>query len=228
MANTAIQPASIAVSGDVRRFRIPELLATPHSGITKTGGGIAFSAYLPIIPATKESRDNALSINGELSITSGMADDYTALGGAGTANAAIPPATMGGATTTYIPNFDAGLAAIDTAGNVELIKWIAYFASLELYPAGTGGRLGVIANYGHMESSNARSVGTASAAAPTAMATAAAAKIRDHEDVFEVGLFVDPTKATRVAASGGLYNDVYGDGVSAKNYAVIMSGWLFF
>ena len=41
-------------------------------------------------------------------------------------------------------------------------------------------------------------------------------------------MFVDPTRSTRIAASGSLYNDVYGDGVAAKNYVVIMSGWLFF
>lgn len=229
MANTAIQPASVAISADVRRYRIPELLATPHSGITRTGGGVAFGAYVPIIPATATSKDNALSFNGELSITSGMSDGYTALGGAGTANAAIPPAMPGGAPTAYAPNFDAGLAVIDAAGNVELIKWLGYFASLEFYPAGTGGRLGLVASYGHMESSNATSVGTASAAAatPTEQA-AAAARIRDHEDMFEIGLFVDPIRSTRVAASGSLYQDVYGDHVTARNYAVIMSGWLFF
>ena len=87
----------------------------------------------------------------------------------------------------------------------------------------------MVANYGHMESSNARSVGTASSAAATPAAqAAAAAKVRDHEDYFELGVFFDPTRSTRIAASGSLYNDVYGDNVAAKNYAVIMSGWLFF
>jgi len=228
MANTAIQPASIGISGDVRQLRVPELLATPHHGITKTGGGVAFGAYLPIIPATASSKDNALSLNGELSITSGMSDGYTALGAAGTANAAVPSATPGGAATPYAANFDPGLAAIDAAGNVELIKWLGYFASLEFYPAGTGGRLGLVLNYGHMESSNAKSVGTASAAARPADQPIAAARIRDHEDVFELGAFVDPTRSTRIAASGSLYDDVYGDRAAAKNYAVIVSGWLFF
>ena len=158
-----------------------------------------------------------------------MSDAYTALGGAGTANAAIPPAMPGGMATPYTPNFDAGLAAIDAAGNVELIKWLAYFVSLEFYPAGTGGRVGMVVNYGHMESSNAKSVGTASSAAatPTDQATAAA-RIRDHEDLFEVGVFVDPTRSTRIAVSGSLYNDVYGDQLTARNYSAIMSGWLFF
>jgi len=217
MANTAIQAASLGVSADLRRFRIPELSATPRSGIGRTGGGVAFSGYLPIIPATRTAKDNALSLNGEVSITRGMSDDYTTLGAAGTANAAIPAATPDGAATPYVANFDPGLAAIDAAGHVELIKWLACFASLEFYPAGTGGRLGLFANYGHMESSNARSVGTA-----------AATKIRDHEDLFEVGVLVDPTRATRVAASGSLYDDVYADHVAAKNYSVLVSGWLFF
>jgi hypothetical protein len=228
MAYSAVQPASVAISGDVRQFRIPELAATPHHGITRIGGGVAFDAYLPIIPATRTSKDNALALNGELSITSGMADAFSALGGAGTANAAIPAATPGGAATPYAANFDAGLAAIDAAGNAELIKWLSYFASLEFYPAGTGGRVGLVANYGHMESSNAKSVGTASAAAGAAAAQAAAARIRDHEDMFELGGFVDPTRVTRIAFSGSLYNDVYGDGVTAKNYSLILSGWLFF
>jgi hypothetical protein len=59
-------------------------------------------------------------------------------------------------------------------------------------------------------------------------APAAAARIRDHEDYFELGVFVDPTRSTRVAASGSLYDDVYGDSAAAKNYSVIMSAWLFF
>ena len=228
MAYTSIQPATLAVSGDVRQVRIPELAVVPHSGIARTGGGVAIDAYLPIIPATNASKDHALSLNGELSITSGMSDAFTTLGGAGTANAAIPAATPEGAATPYAPNFDAGLAAIDAAGRVELIKWLAYFASLEYYPAGVGGRVGVVANYGHMESSNAKSVGAASAAATPAARTAAVARVRDHEDYLELGVFVDPTRATRIAASGSLYNDVYADNVAAKNYAVIVSGWLFF
>jgi hypothetical protein len=228
MAYTAIQPASLAISGDVRQLRIPELAVAPHSGIARTGGGIALSGYLPIIPATKASKENALSLNGELSITSGMSDDYTTLGGAGTANAAIPPPTPDGAATPYTANFDPGLAAIDAAGHVELIKWLAYFASLEFYPAGVGGRVGLVANYGHMQSSNARSVGTASPAAAPAARAAAVARIRDREDVFELGGFVDPTPTTRLAVSGSLYDDRYADGVAAKNYSVIASGWLFF
>jgi hypothetical protein len=222
LASTAIQPASLAISGDLRKFRIPELSANPHTGHVRVGGGIAFDAYLPIIPATSRSKDNALSVLGELAIGSGTSDAYTGLGAAGTANANVPGTTTAASTAT-----DPGLAVVDATGHIELIKWTSYIASVEFYPAGTGGRLGTFANYGHIESSNARRVGTA-ATGTDAETAAARAKIRDHEEFYEIGLFVDPTRSTRVGASGSLYDDTYADGQEAKNYSVLMSGWLFY
>jgi hypothetical protein len=227
MVSTTITPASIGISGDLRKFRIPEFAVTPHTGHVRVGGGVAVDLYLPIVPATKDHKDNALALTGEFSMGSGTSDMYTALGGAGTANASIPPAMMGGAATPYVPNFDAGLAAVDVTGHIELIKWTGYMAGLEFYPAGTGGRLGTVANFGHQESSNAKKVGTA-VDATGAPVPAALARIRDHEEFYEVGLFFDPTKSTRVAASGSLYDDTYADGEDAKNYSLIMSGWIFF
>jgi hypothetical protein len=229
MATTQIQPATIAISGDLRKFRIPEFSGTPHTGHVRVGGGISFAAYLPIIPATKQSKDNALSLQAELTIGQGTSDAYTALGAAGTANATLPAPAMG-ATPVYPVNFDPGLAVVDAQGHIELVKWTSYLMNLEFTPGGTGGRLGTFATYGHQESSNAKTLGTASAtgAATPAAAAAAAARIRDHEEVYEIGLFVDPTKSTRVAASGSMYDDTYGDGVDAKNYSLMMSGWLFF
>jgi hypothetical protein len=85
-----------------------------------------------------------------------------------------------------------------------------------------------VANYGHTQSSNAKAVGTGSSAATSDEQAAAAARVRAHEDLFELGVFVDPTRATRIAASASLYNDVYADHTAAKNYCVIASGWLFF
>lgn len=229
MATTAIVPAAIAVTGDIRRFRIPEFAAAPHTGQVLTGGGGAVDLYLPLVPATKQSKDNALSITGEIAIGSGTSDVYSGLAAAGTANATLPAPAMG-AAPVYPANFDPGLAAVDAMGHIELIKWTSYIASAEFYPGGTDGRLGLFATYGHMESKNAKTVGTASpsaAATPTAQA-AAAARIRDHEEFYEAGLFCDPTKSTRLAASGSLYADTYGDGVKAKNYSAMMSGFVFF
>jgi hypothetical protein len=233
LSSTSIIPASIAVSGDLRRFRFPEFAAVPHTGETLTGGGVAFDVYLPIIPATKANKDNSLSLTGELTIGSGTSDMYTAMGAAGTANASLPPAMPGGAAVPYVANFDPGLAAVDATGHFELIKWTTYAAGLEYYLPGLDGRLGLLADFQHSESPNAKNVGTAAtiagaSAAAMAAATAAQAKIRDHEEFYEVGVFGDPTKATRLALGGSVFDDTYGDGKDAKNYVVMMSGWIFF
>jgi len=217
----AIQPASLAVSGDLRKFRIAEFSATPQTGHVRIGGGVAFDAYLPIIPATKQAKANALSLTGELAIGSGTSDTYLALGAAGTRNAAIPSATAP-AGLTYPANFDPGLAAYDATGHLELIKWTSYVVGLDYYPPGMDGRLGVVASYGHIESSNAGKFGGAQVMDPALGST------RDHESMIELGGFVDPTSATRIAAGGAVYSDRYVDGTTARNYALGLVGWLFF
>jgi len=223
LSTSLTQPASIAVTGDLRGFRISEFSTAPRDGHWKVGGGVAIDGFLPIIPATKTSRENALSLSGELVIGAGTQDMYTALGaGAGTINAPIP-AAPGGMPGTYAPNFDAGFAAYDAKGNLELIKWTSYMVGAEYYPPGIDGRLGTFASYGHMQSANSKRF------ASLATATAAyGASTRKSEDFFGTGLFFDPTKQTRVGLDFGFYNDHYVDNSKARNYSVLSSMWLFF
>ena len=224
MTSSAIQPASIGISGDLRRFRISEHATAPRSAHDRVGGGIAFDAYLPIVPATKTSKDHALSVIGELVIGRGTSDMYTALGAAGTSNAAVPGPNPGDPPGTYTPNFDPGFAAYDAAGNLELIKWTSYMVGMEYYPPGVDGRAGVFANYGHMQSANSGRFGGPAATVMDPVA----GKTRESEDFFNAGLFVDPTKATRIGLDGALYDDRYVDGTHAKNYSVMSSAFLFF
>jgi hypothetical protein len=214
LSTSVVQPASIAVTGDLRGFRIPEYAAAPKDAHFRTGGGVAIDAFLPIIPASKTSRENALSVSGELVIGAGTQDMYTALGAAGTVIPPLPPAMAGGAPVPYVPNFDPGFAAYDATGRLELIKWTSYMVGAEYYPPGLGGRMGTFANYGHMQSSNTKKF--------------AGAATRESEDFFGAGLFVDPTRQTRVGLDFGIYNDHYVDGTDAKNYSVLSSMWLFF
>jgi hypothetical protein len=222
MTSTAVQPASIGVSADVRRFRIAEFSPTPRKANTQIGGGVAFSAFLPIIPATKEKKDHALSLTGELVIGRGTSDMYTALGAAGTINAAIPGASPGDPSTPYTANFDPGFAAYTGTGKLALIKWTSYMIGAEYYAPGTHGRLGFFANYGHMQSANSGRFGGASVMDP------AAGRTRESEDFYDAGLFVDPTKETRIGLDGALYHDHYVDGTSAKNYSLMTTAYLFF
>jgi hypothetical protein len=224
LAGSVVQPASIAVTGDTRRFAIAEFSTAPREARIRWGGGIAVNAFLPIIPATETSRDNALSISGELVVGSGTSDMYNGLGSAGTVNAAIPPAMPGELAGTYTPNFDPGLAAFDVLGNLELIRWTSYLVGAELYPAGVGGRVGLWANYGHMESSNSYRFG-----GPDAVVNdPALGRTREKEDFVDLGVFVDPMASLRVGAGLAYFRDRYVDATIATSYSVMTSAWLSF
>ncbi|HWO23658.1 MAG TPA: hypothetical protein VNO30_33180 [Kofleriaceae bacterium] len=222
MTSTTVTPASIGVSADVRRFRIAEFSPTPKKANTLIGGGVAFNAFLPIIAATKENKDHALSLSGEIVIGRGTSDMYTGLGAAGTVNAAVPGANPGDPSTPYTANFDPGFAAYTATGQLALIKWTSYMIGAEYYVPGTDGRLGFFANYGHMQSANAGRFGGVNALDPVLGRT------RDHENFFDLGVFVDPTKGTRVGVDGGLYDDHYADGTRARNYSLMSNVYLFF
>jgi len=220
---TTINPASIGVTADVRRFRISEFAAAPKESHTRVGGAVAIDAYLPIIKATKESKANALALTAEFAYGKGTSDMYTALGAGGTVSAtAIPSATPGGPVGAYVPNFDAGLAAYNATGKLELIQWTSYMVGAEFYPAATKNRLGLFANYGHMQSDNSDGYGGAAVNDPVAGRT------RESEDFYNAGLFFDPTKATRLGADFALYDDHYVDGTDAQNMSVMTSAFLFF
>jgi len=216
LSTSLAQPASIAVTGDLRAFKLAAFLPPANATNFLTGGGVAVDVFLPIIPASKTSHDGALSVSGEFVTGRGISDMYTGLGAAGTANAAIPPATMGGTPGVYTANFDPGLAAYDATGHAELIRWTSYMIGAEYYPPGVGGRIGLSANYGHMESSNAKNFETAPGRA------------RKHENYYAGGVFCDPTKQTRIGVDFGFYDDHYSDDTVAQNSSVMMSSWLFF
>jgi len=222
VTNSSIMPASIGVSADLRKFRIAEFKAVPHSAHTRIGGGVAFDAFLPIVSATKERKDNALAVTGELVIGRGISDMYVALGAAGTSNAAIPAVNPGDMPGTYTPNFDPGFAAYDATGHLELIKWTSYMVGAAYYPPGVDGRIGVFANYGHMRSANSHKFGGAAVRDPVLGRT------RKSEAFADAGLFVDLTKVVRIGLDGGVYADHYVDGTDAKNYSVETTVFLSF
>jgi hypothetical protein len=218
----SLVPAAIAVSGDLRRFRIAELAAAPGSGHLRIGGGVAVDGYLPIIAATKQSQDHALSIIGEAVVGAGTSDLYTALGAAGTSNPALPAPNGDGQVVAYTPNFDPGLAAYDASGRLELIRWRSYMIGAEYVPPGLGGRLWTFVNHGHMRSSNSHRFGGSAVMDPVAGRT------RKSEDFYDAGMFVDLTGATRIGTDVALYEDHYVDGTTARNYSVMTTAYLFF
>jgi hypothetical protein len=220
---SSIQPASLAVSGDLRRFRVAELAAAPRTGHVRFGGGVAIDGHIPLIGATRP-QDPALSLIGEAVIGAGTSDLYTALGAAGTSSpTALPPGSIAAGTTgTYTPNFDPGLVAYDAAGHLELVRWSSYMIGAEYFPPGFGGRLWTFANRGHMQSANSRRFGGPDVLDPVAGRT------RSSEDFYNTGGFFDVTSAVRIGADVALYDDHYVDGTTAANYSVMVTAYLFF
>jgi hypothetical protein len=208
MTSTSTMAASIGVSADMRYFTLPQFSATPMGTNSALGLGIAVDAYLPIIPGTKERKDNSLSIIGEFSSVQGANDMYVGLTG-GVASPTLP----GGAT--YTADVDAGQAVYDMNGNLRLPHWMNFIVGLEYYVPHVHGRIGLFANVARDQL-----VDSTQYANPT--------KVRDHEMFYNGGIFGDLSDAIRLGIDYAYFDDVYADGMHAGNHAVQMSGFFFF
>ncbi|HKE16641.1 MAG TPA: hypothetical protein VKB80_17330, partial [Kofleriaceae bacterium] len=72
-------PLSIAFTGDVRRFTVPEFSAAPERANSKTTVGGAVDLFVPILPGTEAKQDGSLSLSGELAYGQATSDLYTAM-----------------------------------------------------------------------------------------------------------------------------------------------------
>lgn len=212
---TSIQPLSIAVTGDLRRFQLPEFTAAPKASVDSSlGWGVAADALIPILPARPDKKGNALTLTAEYAWGYGTADLYSGLNG-GVAFPALPNPMMLNPAPTYTPNVDPGLVVFDTDGTLHLIQWQSYIFGLQYYLPGLNGRGWVSANYSHMDSDNSRRHG-----APT--------KVRTAEDWFDVNLFADVTPAVRLGLEYAFFRDQYADGDTPVNHRVQFSAFYLF
>ena len=109
----------LAVSGTVKRLRaLKQAPANDTDFTTLTGSAIVADAIVPIIPATKASKANALTFVGEITSGSGWGDNFTGL----SMGVAAPPSMDGG---------DAAFRA-DT-GALETLDWKSAMANLQYY-----------------------------------------------------------------------------------------------
>ena len=213
MTSTTTMPASIGISGDLRRYTLPEFAASPQTTNSQFGMGIAVNAFLPIIRGTKEHKDNSLSILAEFVTGQGINDLYTGLtGGVATQT---PPSVAGMPASTFNAGVDAGLAVYDIYGNLQLPRWTTFVVSMEYYLPKVGGRVGLFANVSRSQLHDPQLYGSG-------------AKVRDNEMFYNGGFFVDIIEAVRVGVDYGRFDDQYADGVHAINDAVQLTGFLFF
>ncbi len=212
--STSIAPLSLAVTGDLRRVRAPELLGAPKDSKDRTGSAVAVDAFIPVIPGSKEAMGNSLSLNGEVSTGYGIADLYTGLSG-GVANPAPPNPTNANPAPTYTPNVDPSIAVYDADGGLHLVQWTSYLVGAQYYLPGLNGHVWVSANYSHMQSANTKYYGNV-------------AKTRMNIDWFDVNLFTDVTPAVRFGLEYANFNDQYNDGTHAINHRLQLSGFYLF
>jgi hypothetical protein len=212
---TAIQPLSVAVTADVRRFSLPEFTAAPKSSVdSRVGWGIAADALVPILRARADKKGNALTLNAEYAYGYGTADLYSGLNG-GVAFASLPNPTMATPAPTYTPNVDPGLVVFNADGTLHLIQWESYLIGAQYYFPGLNGRSWVSANYSHTDSNNAALHGAAN-------------KVRTREDWFDVNLFGDVTPAVRLGLEYAFFRDQYADGNTPINHRVQLSAFYLF
>jgi hypothetical protein len=213
-AGSSLDSAMIGVSVIGRRFtNIPELQAGSTNTLKKNGYGLAVNALLPIVPATKASKANALTLGGEFVTGAAIADLYTGLNG----GVAALPATIPGTTPAapFTPNFDNGLIEYLTSDrSVHPVHWQSYgvYAQYFLPPKGN---VVAILNYSHLSSDNARDFGAATA-------------VFEKQDYIDGNLMFDLTPAVRIGAGFVYLNQTYVDGVEAPDYRGQLSGMFIF
>jgi hypothetical protein len=137
-----VAPLSIGVSGLYRRFEVPAFRADPGSeSVTTTGYGLAASALLPIVPRkTIDNQGNALTLTGEFSIGTGIADMYTGMDG-GSRFPLLPNPSMAAPAVQYQANVDPGLVTFDRNFNLKTITWRALVAGLQYHLPVDAGRV---------------------------------------------------------------------------------------
>jgi hypothetical protein len=168
-------PLSLGVSGLYRKFAVLEYLERPRRLVKATGWGMAVNALIPVLPA-KSADDfrNCLTITGEFSLGTGIADRYSFLTG-GARFPALPNPKGLSIAPVYRPNIDNGLVTFDADENLKTIDWRAFVVGAQYYVPVPVVRLWVTALYGSIESQNLAQV----------------TPLPNHGDIFTKAQYVD-------------------------------------
>ena len=211
---TTVEPASIAVSGDMKYVKVPTFPDATNT-TDKVGTSIAFDAFIPIVPANDGGkRGNNLSLTGEFATGYGMADQFSGLSG-GVSFPAVPNPTGANPPPTYPQNIDNGIVTFDSANQLHYIQWYSGIVGLQYYWPIKDGKVWTTINYAHLESPNADAFGSG-------------AKTRASLDWINVDLMTDPVPGFRLGLSYGRTYDHYGDKQTAINDRVMGSAFFIF
>lgn len=233
-------PASIAATGTMRNFNLPEFSQVPSKTVSLTSYALAVDAFVPVIPASKGHEGNSLSISGEFVTGGGIADLFTGLTG-GIGFPSIPNKTGINPPPTYPQNVDNGLLVYDNcpSGNpndpagcndLHAIQYNVVMVGAQYYLPGLGGKVWVAANYARVESPNIDNFVRTDSTAPNPAESnySPAAGVRKFEEWVDGCLFVDPLPSVRLGLEYAYYYDRYVDGAHAINHRGQLSGFFLF
>lgn len=213
---TSVDPLGIGVSGVARHFSVPEFTASPMASDERNGWGISVDALLPVIPATIETRANALTLTGSFVTGTGISDLYTGLAG-GIAFPALPNPTNATPQPTYTPDIDNGIATFDAQGRLHTIDWQSYIVGAQYYLPPSG-KLWISGNYSHMNSANAKDY----------VDPKSATKVFTKSSWADGNVFWDALPAVRLGIEYAFFQQTYADGKDATNHRVQFSGFYIF
>lgn len=221
-ASTSVQPASVAITGDLKNVRLPGYPAPTADNYTqsKMGGGIAVDAFLPLIPGHRGKMGNSLSFNFEAVKGYGIADQYTGLTGGSViaAPSGAPKGALLNQAPSYAQDIDNGIVTFDANGNLQYVEWHSVLLGLQYYLPGTAGKVFVTTNFSYIGSDNN----------DTFTNVAALSKLRLKEFWGDACLFTDVTPSFRLGLEYANFHDVYGDGAIAVNHRGQFSGFFIF
>jgi hypothetical protein len=211
-------PAAIAVSAVGRRLTVTDFQALAADPQVARGWGVAVAAVLPIIPASGQDLSNTLSVTGEVSKGTGVADLYLTLTG-GVLFPALPNPKNVLPAPAYTPNIDNGIVTFDAEGLIHTIDWQGMMVNAHYhFPFRAGRMLSLSGTYSRVQSSNALSL-TPTLGRPL---------------VWDKGQYIDGTlwwlitPAFQMAVSYQNQGQTYGDGTLATNHRVQAGWWFFF
>lgn len=213
-----IGAVALGVSGIVRHLEPIEFEVDAGDSVAAWAWGYAINALIPVLPAyDKHDVSNALTLTGEYSNGTGVADMYTELTG-GVLWPTLPDLQGDPIPPIYRPNMDPGIATFDGEGNLKTINWRAFVIGLQYYLPFWKGRISISGNYSQLDSNNVERL----TPVPNRQA------VYDKAVYWDANLFLRLTEEFRIAGSFQTVEQTFSDDVSTRNNRVQSAIHFFF
>jgi hypothetical protein len=219
----SIGSLAFGVSAIGRHFEVAQFLEMPGGTVGANGYGIAANAFIPVIPAhNKKERGNALSLTGEYSRGTGIADMYNSDLTGGLLFPTLPnPQNRQDPTAAapvYPANIDPGIVTFDSDNRLRTCDWEGFVVGLQYYLPILDGRVWLSGNHSQVKSDNIKDI----------TPLPGWGGIYTISKYYDGSLFVAITDAIQMGASFQVVQQTLGDGVKAQNYRSEFGMHMFF